>query len=134
MIGGKYHHVINHDFLLAATILCLDLDHDLTAGVSSTPSEELCDDSRRDDVISALLESNRIWLQSSSSSREARKAVEALKIVLGKAKRADVIKIARSSHEPPNLLPIGNAAPAFSMSMHTLYYVLIHSLQILIFS
>ena len=46
------------------------------------------DIARDGEVIQALHESCRIWLQSSRSSREAQKAAEALKIMFGKITKA----------------------------------------------
>ena len=57
-------------------------------------------DSTRDEkVIQALHESCRIWLQSSSSSREAQKAAEALKIMLGKIRKANDISASEVSED-----------------------------------
>lgn len=80
----KVSSLVNHDFLLATTILCLDRDRDIVM----QPSTQLVNSAeikeQREEIMQALHESYRIWLQSSCSSREARKAAEALKIVLGK--------------------------------------------------
>lgn len=84
----KVSSTINHYFLLAATILCLDLDRSMTAGSSIYSHGEAMDSASDEKVIQALHESYRIWLQSSSSSREAQKAAQALKIMLGKARKA----------------------------------------------
>lgn len=105
----KISSLVNHEFLLAATILCLDLDHELAMGFSTISDETVSDRSTRDNAIRALLKSYTIWLQSSTSSREARKAVEVLRIVLEKAKRTDMIKTDSDPGKPSNLVPTDNA-------------------------
>ena len=82
----KVSSLVNHDFLLAATILCLDLDHTIGAGPSSQHNEDAIVEEGADHVAPALHESYKIWLKSSTSSREAQKATEVLKIMLGKFK------------------------------------------------
>ncbi|KAK9433076.1 fungal-specific transcription factor domain-containing protein [Lipomyces doorenjongii] len=76
---------IKQEFLLATTILCLDLNHDITAESSSESQKDTPDTDTRERVIQALSSSYLIWLQSRDSSREAQKAAEVLRIVLGKA-------------------------------------------------
>lgn len=83
----KYNSLINYDFLLAATLLSVDLDHDVSveqdgehdAG-SLSPEMEV-----RERIIKALKGSYEIWLQSYSSSKDARIAAGAIERVLGKA-------------------------------------------------
>ena len=95
--GGRLYHdkwkvssLVNHDFLLATTILCLDLDRDIAMQASIQLRDSAKEQDRRDIIMQALHESYKIWLQSSRSSREARKAAEALKIMLGKGSGVDV--------------------------------------------
>jgi hypothetical protein len=87
-VGGRLYQdrwkvsaVMKTDFLLATTILCVDLDQGQSSSGESLAEET--ETSQR--VVSALNNSYLIWLRSSSSSREAQKAAEALRIVLGKA-------------------------------------------------
>ena len=90
----KISSLVNHDFLLAVTILCLELNHDLTRESISRPNEKAAIDlEKRDTMTRALYESHKIWLSSSSSSREAQKAVKALYVILEKVKRADMAKV-----------------------------------------
>ncbi len=90
----KVSSLVNHDFLLAVTILCLELSHDLTRESISRPNEKLVIDLERRDIMTrALYESHGIWLSSSSSSREAQKAVKALHVMLEKVERADMAKV-----------------------------------------
>ncbi|KAK9244839.1 fungal-specific transcription factor domain-containing protein [Lipomyces tetrasporus] len=83
----KVSSIIKHDFLLATTILCLDLDHDITAELSSESQKNIPDADTRERVIQALNGSYLIWLQSTDSSRESQKAAAVLRIVLGKAQK-----------------------------------------------
>ncbi|RDL35368.1 uncharacterized protein BP5553_07299 [Venustampulla echinocandica] len=91
--------VVNNDFLFATTLLCLDLDYDLVYGPPNPDC--LCDadvdNMQRANIVKALQESYRIWRFSSHSSREARKAAEAVRIVLGKIERSDGNKEVRDS-------------------------------------
>lgn len=113
----KVSSLVNHDFLLAATILCLDLDRDLSATLSSRINRETIEKGRGDDVTNALYESYKIWVQSSKTSREAQKAAEALKIVLGKAKRVSMTRAADNMDDSPELSLVGNDAFAFPTGM-----------------
>ena len=95
--GGRLYHdkwkvssLVNHDFLLATTILCLDLDRDIAMQASIQLRESAKEKDRRDIIMQALHESYKIWLQSSRSSREAQKAAEALKIMLGRRSGVEV--------------------------------------------
>ena len=95
--GGRLYHdkwkvssLVNHDFLLATTILCLDLDRDIARQALIQLRDSTEEKTRRDTIMQALHDSYKIWLQSSRSSREARKAAEALKIMLGKGSGVDV--------------------------------------------
>lgn len=105
--------VLNHDFLLAITILCLDLNYDLELASSSQLVEESAEQERRDKVIHALQDSYKVWVQTVNSSREARKAVEDLRVVLEKARRAPILK---SGNRNPDFS--GDAAPMNDLS-HT---------------
>ena len=94
--GGRFQRgrwtvssIVKQEFLLAVTILCLDLDQDITAEWSSESQQQLPDTKLRERVIQALKGSYVIWLESSKSSREAQKAAEVLGIVLGKAQKME---------------------------------------------
>jgi Fungal specific transcription factor domain len=66
--------LLNHDFLLAASILCFYLRLDIGNRDVNSQTE----------IIRSLLrQSHDIWLQSSSNSKEAQKAVRSLSIILG---------------------------------------------------
>lgn len=67
--------IINHDFLLAASLLCsyLEVYH---------PAHQLEDGPEVEKIITYLARSREIWVRSTSVSKEAQKAVQALNIVL----------------------------------------------------
>ena len=119
-LGGRLYHdkwkvssLVNHDFLLATTILCLDLDHDMAMQPSIQGNDSTKENYKRDAIIQALHVSYKIWLQSSRSSREARKAAEALRIVLGKGGGVDVSNITRHPRNHPTLgAPAAKTPPA----------------------
>ena len=108
--GGRLYHdkwkvssLVNHDFLLATTILCLDLNHDMAMQPSIQRNDSTKEIKKPDTIIQALHESHKIWLQSSRSSREARKAAEALRIVLGKGGGGDVPNMKSNSSKPSTM-------------------------------
>jgi hypothetical protein len=77
-----------HDFLLAAMILCLDLDHRRhPRGRSEEPGQgspqELVEP-QENDLLQALETSRGIWHASSHASAEAARAFQILSIMLGK--------------------------------------------------
>ncbi len=92
-VGGRLYQdrwkassVVKHDFLLAITVLCLDFDHDIK-GVSTLQFQtETSNFATTQHTIQALQDSYPMWLRSSDSSQEARKAAKALRIVLNKAR------------------------------------------------
>jgi hypothetical protein len=83
--------IVASDFLLATTVLILDLDEDLTApspltynGTTSGPRLDRGPPSRQH-IIELLRGAQRIWKKASRRSHEARKAAEAIRLVLSKA-------------------------------------------------
>jgi hypothetical protein len=90
----KLSSLVKQEFLLATTILCLDLDQDIAAALLSRT--EKCATAETDGVIESLTISYPIWLEWSDFSREARKAAEVVRIVLGKAQK---MKMEHSSAE-----------------------------------
>ncbi|PVH70209.1 hypothetical protein DL98DRAFT_661284 [Cadophora sp. DSE1049] len=77
--------LINHDFLLAATILCLALDSGLTTENEQNGSDQ---SSQRDQIIIALTESYAIFMDTRKSSREAQKVAQAINIILQKVRKS----------------------------------------------
>ncbi|KAF1928492.1 uncharacterized protein M421DRAFT_147752 [Didymella exigua CBS 183.55] len=83
--------IVAHDFLLATTVLVLDLDADLTSPIPhmpSTPSSSVQLDHApptRSDIIEALQNAHAIWMKASQRSHEARKVAAAVRLVLNRA-------------------------------------------------
>ncbi|CAO2658570.1 Nn.00g062930.m01.CDS01 [Neocucurbitaria sp. VM-36] len=83
--------ILAQDFLLATTVLILELDEDLIAPLQATP--EIARSGLRLDrgppnqteIIDALRTANRIWVKASKRSNEARKVAAAVRLVLRKA-------------------------------------------------
>ncbi|RYP88804.1 hypothetical protein DL770_004596 [Monosporascus sp. CRB-9-2] len=69
--------LINHDFLLATSILCFYLQQ------ARSEAHEGTDASMVETIRASLRRSYDIWLHSSSSSKEAQKAAKALSVILG---------------------------------------------------
>lgn len=81
----KVSAVMNADFLLATTILCVFLDQK-----EVTSSETSAEDTGiKQKVVDALKKAYAIWTEESCTSREAKKAAEALRIVLGKVDKLE---------------------------------------------
>lgn len=84
--------IVAHDFLLATTVLVLDLDADLstpTQPTPATPSSGLQLDHgppAQSEIIEALQNAYIIWSKASRRSHEARKVAAAVKLVLNRAK------------------------------------------------
>jgi hypothetical protein len=72
--------IINHDFLLAASILCFYLQ-EITGDPSDVGESALVEK-----IIKTLERSHDVWLRSSDASKEARKAAKALSVVIGNRK------------------------------------------------
>jgi len=68
--------LVNHDFLLATSILCLYLKHVQNGTLAST------DTLIHETIWTSLRTSHDIWLHSSISSKEARSVVNALGVIL----------------------------------------------------
>lgn len=109
----KVSSLVNHDFFLAATILCLDIDRGKTMMPSVNLGDSTTGRDKRDNVMQALHESYRILLQSSLSSREAQKAAQALKIMLGKGRCANAPKMTGDGCE-------SSETPFLSTQIHSL--------------
>ncbi|KAJ8130990.1 hypothetical protein O1611_g2641 [Lasiodiplodia mahajangana] len=72
----KVSSIVNHDFLLAASLLCSYLQE------LDDPSLRSEDCSEADKITTYLTRSREIWTRSSNASKEARKVVKALNIIL----------------------------------------------------
>lgn len=107
----KISAILNHDFLLASTILCLDLDY----GIETKNAESNEDQITRESVKIALLGSYNIWLTKCDESLEAQKACEAIRIIMGKSKRDNTTLPEEVSGSIEEVLPEGS----FSAQMGT---------------
>jgi hypothetical protein len=82
--------VVTQDFLLATTVLVLDLDEDLVSPRLPLPQTTRCGlpldraPPTREEIITALRSAHRIWTKSSKRSQEARKVATAVELVLAK--------------------------------------------------
>jgi hypothetical protein len=106
----KMSMIVKADFLLATTILCLEVDRNVNAeAAGEEKKDEMVAGELSKKIVNALRRSNSIWLKSIHTSREARKAAEVIRIVLGKV---DELRQNSSQHEistaTNKLLPIGS--------------------------
>jgi hypothetical protein len=82
--------IIAQDFLLATTVLILDLDEDLTSSplpYDGAAASGLALDRAppsRQQITELLRETYKIWYKASKKSHEARKAAEAIRLILSK--------------------------------------------------
>jgi hypothetical protein len=76
-VRWSYSSIINHDFMLAASVLCFYIKQ-CDGNEDNVINQETSHRTR-----SLLKKSHEIWLRSSSSSNEAQKAVQSLSIILG---------------------------------------------------
>lgn len=74
------------DFLLAATIICLDLHHGLQLQIAGRPSGDMYiwGRERREELLAAIRRSQEIWNELRDETLEAWKAVAVLGVMLGK--------------------------------------------------
>ncbi|KAI0802810.1 hypothetical protein GGR55DRAFT_663909 [Xylaria sp. FL0064] len=72
----KVYSIVNHDFLLAASLLCSYFQKIRAPGLG------FGDGAEADKIATYLTQSREIWTRSSVASKEAQKAVRALNIVL----------------------------------------------------
>jgi hypothetical protein len=92
--GGRLEHdrwkissLLNSSFILATTLVCLELDYNLSIQLTGEKAGESSDSKTIMELVQMLQASYMIWLQSSTSSREALRAAEAACLVLNKAQR-----------------------------------------------
>ena len=81
---GKVSSVVRSGFLVATTILCVDINHILSQKLSMD-SQVNPDLGSNKKAIVALRGSHQVWLRSCNSSKEAQQAARAIEIVLAKA-------------------------------------------------
>lgn len=96
--------LVNHDFLLATSVLCSYLQQ-----ACSSPQDEADDPSLVETIWTCLQKTYDIWHCSSGSSNEARKAAKALSVVLGN--RNNPLGNASGSRDSENLPPLEQISP-----------------------
>lgn len=104
--------IVAHDFLLATTVLILDLDADLTSPIQPTPVTPTSGlqldhgPATRSEIIEALQNAYTIWSKASKRSHEARKVAAAVKLVLNRANSSTHVAQTQSRSEYNLLLPM----------------------------
>lgn len=89
----RFISIISHDFLLAAMLICLALDHEIrtneicTSEIQRYKDKELCQ-AAFEESIELLRSSYQIWTSVLSVAIGARKGVEVLDIILGRIDRS----------------------------------------------
>jgi hypothetical protein len=86
--------LVNHDFLLATTVLLLDLDNDITCPMSIIPTNVprvrfKSGQPTRDEIVSALRGTYFLWADACEKSQEAVRVAAAIKLILGKVDAND---------------------------------------------
>lgn len=78
--------IASNNFLLAATIICLDLYHGLQLQAAGRPSGDLYTwgRERRDEMLEAIQQAHQIWDDQKDKSMEAYKASGVLRVMLAK--------------------------------------------------
>ncbi|PSN68538.1 hypothetical protein BS50DRAFT_608997 [Corynespora cassiicola Philippines] len=89
-MSWRLSSIVNHDFLLATTVLAVDLDKDLTSPFDHSEEDAprirfMSGQPSRAEIVDALLSTYPIWCQASQKSSEARKVTAAVRYVLRKA-------------------------------------------------
>jgi hypothetical protein len=83
-VSWRLSSLVNHDFLLATTVLALELDNDISSPIVDS-GDPMTEQVRSIEIVEALKDAYAIWLEGSEKSREAKRVAAALKVVLGKA-------------------------------------------------
>jgi hypothetical protein len=83
--------IVAQDFLLATSVLVLDLDEDLISPLPVPTETRMVGvghlDSappNREEIVESLRSAHRLWLKASKTSQEARKVATAVKLVLSR--------------------------------------------------
>ncbi|CAG8982226.1 hypothetical protein HYALB_00014052 [Hymenoscyphus albidus] len=81
----KLNSMINNQFLLGTTILCLDVNRTLEDGDVVDSCRNILDEKDgRELIVNAMMKGWRAWEMLSGKSQDAKKGANALKLVLGK--------------------------------------------------
>lgn len=93
LIRWTYSSIINHDFMLAASILCFYIKQ------YKGNDKDFIDNETFQKIRSLLSASREIWLRSSTTSKEAQKAVQSLSIILGLQHLGEVEEVVNHSYD-----------------------------------
>lgn len=109
-----------HDYLLAGMLICLVLGHSLTEGTSIPEDIGWT----KEEMLQALDDSYKVWVDHSQTSKEALKAAKALKAMVLKIRNADLKNKVKSRAadrgSEPNLgKPIDASLPIFLLDHET---------------
>lgn len=81
----KMTSMINHEFLVGTTILCLDVNRTLEEGEVFGPCRDVLDEKEgRETIIDAMMQGWKVWEVLSGKSRDARRGAEALRLIFKK--------------------------------------------------
>jgi len=86
---GKVSSAMRNDFLLATTILCVDVNCAIIKGSAAISQIGTPDREPNEKVMAALRSAHLMWLRSSDLSREARQAAQAIEVMLAKTQRTN---------------------------------------------
>ena len=91
-LNGMMASIVAQDFLLATSVLILDLDEDLIAPLPESTDMRMAGirnlDSAppsRNEIVASLRSAYHVWSKASKDSQEARKVAAAVKLVLSRA-------------------------------------------------
>ncbi|KAK2801390.1 hypothetical protein FQN50_007776 [Emmonsiellopsis sp. PD_5] len=109
----KISSIVLHDFLVAAMIVCVDLDRELNNGtyISNPPPEEnnCCGFGEDKDKLQVLESSYDRWWSSVPHSKEITKALEAIKIIIDRCHAANqALNVVESGYAPEAPSTTGN--------------------------
>lgn len=81
----KITSMINHEFLVGTTILCLDVNRTLEEGEVTGPCRDVFDEREgRESIIDAMMKGWEVWEVLSGKSRDAQRGAEALGLIFRK--------------------------------------------------
>jgi hypothetical protein len=102
----KFETSVKHVFYLASTILCVDLNYDL----SEAPGNRRLGKEVFPKIVKALQGCYNLWMESTDTSRETQKAVAMLRFILDKAKRSG--RLSQISTDITNFVNDGMSMPS----------------------
>jgi hypothetical protein len=105
-VSWRFSSLVSLDFIIATTVLAVDLDKDLTTlkPASEHPADRVRsrnEEPTRAEIVRALTDTYEIWMHSSQTSREAKKVAAAVRLVLGKANADNDLANSSGDHGTP---------------------------------